>query len=43
MHELDLFMQTLCSSFHKGKTRKVFTLYEKLMNKAKKAKTVEEK
>jgi hypothetical protein len=43
MHELDKFMTELISSFNRGKTRRVLPRYNALMNKFKRAKTVEEK
>lgn len=43
MHELDEYMKELIASFNRGKVRKILPRYDKLMNKFKSAKTVEEK
>ncbi len=42
MHELDLYMQELCSYFHQGKGYKVSSQYNKLMNLRKKCTTIRE-
>jgi retron-type reverse transcriptase len=43
MHELDEYMEKLIASFNRGKVHKILLKYDKLMNKFKSAKTVEEK
>lgn len=43
MHELDLYMEQLCSNFRQGANRRMFPRYRKLQKQFSKAKTIKEK